>query len=222
VTGALRLIARTALRDRGVLAPALALLTVIAGVFAYRPNDVAGTWALTALLAFPLTAWLRVAVGRAEPDAQRLIRVAAAGATARLRIELVLAAALATIVVLPLLAWPLITDAFDRPVTAAELVAAALTHAACAATGAALGRLSAPPTVARAATALTLILAATVATVALTGAFSALTGPGAASDALAGSRPGAFASALVAPLLTCALWSVALAALTRALDRRSG
>jgi hypothetical protein len=26
----------------------------------------------------------------------------------------------------------------------------------------------------------------------------------------------------VAPLLTCALWSAALAALTRALDRRSG
>ena len=59
-----------AARSRAVLAPAAAWLFVLAGVYAYPPNDVGGSFAVTAGLLVPLSAWLAVALSHAEPAPQ--------------------------------------------------------------------------------------------------------------------------------------------------------
>jgi hypothetical protein len=60
-----------AARSRAALAPAAAWLFVLAGVYAYRPNDVGGSFAVTAALLVPLSAWFAVALSHAEPAPQR-------------------------------------------------------------------------------------------------------------------------------------------------------
>ena len=98
-------------------------------------------------------AWLRIAVARAEPEAQRLVRVAAAGGARRAWAQDSAAAALVVLlVVATMLIYPLATHSFDRAVTAADLAAAALAHAACGIFGASLGRFASPPVTGRAAT----------------------------------------------------------------------
>ena len=222
-TAPLRYAALLAARDRGVLAPLLALLLLLLGVYAYRPNDVQGTWALTALLSAPVVAWLRIAVARAEPDAQRLVRVAAAGGRGPARrrdaqVEL----ALAGLVVALLLAYPLATGAFDRPVTAGDLAAAASAHAACALAGAGLGRLASPPVTGRAATSLVLVLGATLASVAAAGPLGPLAGPGGVADALAAAPAGTVTAGLLAAEAAClAFTGLCEAAACRA-ERRAG
>jgi hypothetical protein len=220
---ALRYAALVAARDRGVLAPLLALLLLLLGVYAYRPNDVQGTWALTALLSAPVVTWLRIAVARAEPDAQRLMRVAAAGGhgAARAR-DAVVDAALVLLVVAVLLAYPLLIGAFDRPVTGGDLLAAASAHAACALAGAALGRLAAPPVTGRAATALVLVLGATLASVAVAGPLGALAGPAGVADALAAAPPGTLTAGLLGAEAVCLAVAALLEAAARRAERRAG
>ena len=181
-TAPLRYAALLAARDRGVLAPLLALLLLLLGVYAYRPNDVQGTWALTAAAVGArrgLAADRRGAAPSPTPSAWSAWPPRAAagrrGAATR-QVEL----ALAGLVVALLLAYPLATGAFDRAVTAGDLAAAASAHAACALAGAALGRLASPPVTGRAATSLVLVLGATLASVAAAGAARPARRPGSA------------------------------------------
>ena len=219
----LRYTALLAARDRGVLAPLLALALVLLGVYAYRPTDVGPTYALTAFLAAPLAAWLRVAVARAEPDPQRLVRVAAVGGRGRARTQDAgVGATLALLLVAVLLVYPLAIGAFDRPVLARDVIAAALAHTCCAVFGVALGRLAAPPVTERAATALLLVLGATIASAALVDPLAIAAGPGKVADALAAAAPGAIPAVLVAASAATLILAGVLELTARALERRAG
>jgi hypothetical protein len=199
VTASLRHAALLAARERSVLAPVLALLFVLIGVYFYKPNDVGPTWGLTALLTAPIVAWLQIAVGRAEPEAQRLVRVAAAGGRRRAwERDTAAAAVVGALVAVTMLVYPIASRSFDRPVRVGDVSAAALAHAACAAFGIALGRLASPPVTGRAATALMLVLAAVIGSVALS------FGPAGTAQAMADGRsviPSGAACVVLAALL---------------------
>jgi hypothetical protein len=156
-----------AARSRAVLAPGVAWVFVLAGVYAYKPNEVRGSLGITALLLCPVTAWLAVALSHAEPAPQRELLAAAAGR--RPAAALVLAAAAVAIVGAVLgvidVAWPVVTHSFDRRPTVGDVAIGVLVHAGCAAYGAALGtlvgaRVIARPAVAFAALAALAVLAA--------------------------------------------------------------
>jgi hypothetical protein len=68
-----------AARSRAALSPAVAWLFVLAGVYAYKPNEVRGSLGVTALLLVPITAWLAVSLSHAEPRPQRELIAAAQG-----------------------------------------------------------------------------------------------------------------------------------------------
>ena len=170
------------------------------------------------MLAAPVAAWLRIAVARAEPDRSA---VAAARRARRAR-RTPASAPLALLVVAVLLVYPLAIGAFDRPVVARDVIAAALAHTSCAVFGVALGRLAAPPVTERAATALLLVLGATIASAALAGPLGIAAGPGKVADALAAAAPGAIPAVLVAAAAATVTLAGLLELIARALERRAG
>ena len=203
-----------AARDRGVLGPLAALAFVLLGVFAYRPNDVHPTWALTALLAFPLAAWGTLAVLRSLPEPHREMAVAAGGGVrAADRATLAVAGLVAGGVGAAFLLHPLLIGAFSPPATPRDVGDAAAAHLACGLLGAQLGRTLAPPVVARPANAAALVLAAFLLTVAAGAVAGVAAGPMAVSDALAGDEP----ALLYAAAAGCLAWAAVLEAVRRRL-----
>ena len=156
-------------RSRAVLAPAVAGSFVLAGVYAYRPNEVRGSLGITALLLCPITAWLAVALSHAEPAPQRELLTAGAGQTPTQALTLAAGATATLGAVLGAIdvAWPIVTHAFDRTPTATDIVVGALAHAGCAAYGAALGTLVGARVVARPAIAFAILVALAVVSVPL-------------------------------------------------------
>jgi hypothetical protein len=153
-----------AARSRAVLAPAVAWVFVLAGVYAYKPNEVRGSLGITALLLCPITAWLAVALSHAEPAPQRELLAAAAGR--RPAAALALAAGAVAIVGALLgvidVAWPIVTHSFDRRASVGDVAAGLLVHAGCAAYGAALGTLAGARVIARPAVAFAVLAAVAV------------------------------------------------------------
>lgn len=206
-----------AARSRAVLAAAAAWLFVLVGVYAYHPNEVRGSYAVTALLLCPLTAWMTVALSHAEPAPQRELLAAAAG------IEpvgaLVRAALAATVLGLGAgtvdLAYPLATRAFDRSATASDLAVAALAHAGCAGYGAALGTLTGACLIARPALAFAVLAALAVAVVPLFELAAPLSPAAWTADALLDDG-----GSVVLPALALALHAAAVVALAGAALRR--
>ncbi len=199
--------ARAAALDRGVLQPLAALALVLLGVYAYKPNEIHETWALTALLAFPLTAWLAGAVLRAMPEVQRdMLTAALGGLRAGERVGLLVGLVLALGVSSVFLAYPLAAGAFDRPVRPADVVQAALAHLATALLGAQLARLATAPLVRRRASAALVVAVAVLASVVADAQAGPFGGPMSVSTALAdGAAPH-----LLTACATCLLGAAAL------------
>jgi hypothetical protein len=156
-------------RSRAALAPAVAWLFVLFGVYAYHPNEVRGSLGITALLLCPITAWLAVALSHAEPAPQRELLTAAAGRTPVAALALTggaIAILGATLGVIDI-AWPVVTHAFDRTPTTTDVVVGLLAHAGCAAYGAALGTLVGARVIARPAVAFAILVALAVVSVPL-------------------------------------------------------
>ncbi len=153
-----------AARSRAVLAPAVAWVFVLAGVYAYRPNEVRGSLGITALLLCPISAWLAVALSHAEPAPQRELLAAAAGRRPAAALVLATAAVAILGAVLGVIdvAWPIVSHAFDRRATVGDVAAGLLAHAGCAAYGAALGTLVGARMVARPAVAFVVLAALAV------------------------------------------------------------
>ena len=215
----LRYTALLAARDRGVLAPLLALALVLLGVYEELAD---GRRADVGAHRVP-----RGGADRRVAENRRRTRGAGpAAAHARRRgrraresadPDAGVGATLALLVVAVLLVYPLAIGAFDRPVVARDVIAAALAHTSCAVFGVALGRLAAPPVTERAATALLLVLGATIASAALAGPLGIAAGPGKVADALAAAAPGAIPAVLVA----AAAATVTLAGLLELIARAS-
>jgi hypothetical protein len=141
VTFAIRYRIALAARSRAALAPAAAWLFVLAGVYAYKPNEVRGSLGITALVLVPVTAWLAVALSHAEPAPQR--ELLATGTPVASLVEAAAAVAVLGAILGAIdIAWPIAARSFDRDVTASDVAVAVAAHAGCAAYGAALGTLA--------------------------------------------------------------------------------
>ena len=156
-----------AVRSRAVLAPAATWLFVLAGVYAYRPNDVGGSFAVTAALLVPLAAWLAVALSHAEPAPQRELLAAGSDPVASLARGALAVAVLAAVAGAVDIAWPVVIGAFERDPSAGELLGAGAAHGGCALYGVALGTLVSARTVARPGVAFAVLAALAVAAVPL-------------------------------------------------------
>ena len=158
-----------AARSRAALVPAAAWLFVLVGVYAYDQNAVRDSYAITALLLCPLTAWLAVALSHAEPAPQRELLAAASGRgpAATLAAGAAAAGALGLVAGTVDIVWPVVSGAFDRPATASDLAVALVAHGGCAAYGAALGTLASARLVARPGVAFAALAGAAIAAVPL-------------------------------------------------------
>jgi hypothetical protein len=156
-----------AARSRAAIAPGVAWLFVLIGVYAYHPNDVRGSMGITALILAPVTAWLAIALTHAEPAPQRELLTAGEPAVNALVRTAAALAILGIVLGAADIAWPLVSRAFDHPVTASDLLAGALAHAGCAVYGAALGTLAGARLIARPAVAFALLVARAIVSVPL-------------------------------------------------------
>jgi hypothetical protein len=202
VTARLRYLALTAGRTRAALPPLAATLFLVTGVYAYPENAPGSSFAVTSLMACGLGAWAVGAVLSGEPDAQAdMATTALGGRGARAGLEVLLVVAVAAVLTIVFLAYPLALVAvglgheFDPAVRAGDVVAGALGHLACAALGGAIGALFAPPRVTRRATAIAAVVAALLALVVVSAALGPVGGPvafaRAENDAPAGEVTGA-------------------------------
>jgi hypothetical protein len=133
-----------------VVPPLAGLLLLVLGVFAYSPNPVAGSAATTSFLLFPLAAWLAVAIAASEQPAQRDATAVALGGPVRAAgARFAAGVALGAVGVAILLLGPVAAHAYDRPLTADDLLTAAWIHLAALLAGLALGGLVAPPVLRR-------------------------------------------------------------------------
>jgi len=216
-------------RSRAPLPAVAAGLFALLGIYAYRPNEIGETWALTALLCAVLAAWLIGALMDGEPRPQADMTVAALGGRGRRdRLDWMLVAAVAAGLTVVFLGFPLaltlvLSDppVFGHPVGAGDLACGVLAHLSCAALGGAVAVLFAPPRVRRRATAIAAVLAALLVCVAISGPLGGAGGPIAVAEVMY-DEAGAVDGAL---LLACASCLAATAAALSAAawwGRRSG
>jgi hypothetical protein len=204
-----------AARSRAALAPAAAWLFVLAGVYAYRPNDVGGSFAVTAALLVPLSAWFAVALSHAEPSPQRELLTAGAGPVAALVRGATTVALLAVVAGAIDVAWPVLTGAFERDPGVGEVTGAVAAHAACAVYGVALGTVVSARIVARPGVAFALLAVFAIAAVPLFDLAPVLSPVAWTADALLDER------AVAVPVLVLAVQAAAAGALAACALRRT-
>ena len=209
------------LSGRRLLAPIAMVAFAVLGVYAYRPNDVQGSFAVTAVLAAMFCAWLVTATEReVPPSADAMLTVAVGGPGRAWRGRLLLVAGFTAAITVVFLAWPTATGAFDRTPGPGDLFDATLAHVACGAIGGALGLLLAPPT--RAATALAATLGLVIASIALAGPLGVFAGPGGIASALAKAPDNHVTAALAASVAITLAETAAVAFAARRLVRWRG
>jgi len=229
VTARLRYLALTAARTRAVLPPLAATLFLVIGVYAYRPNEPRATFAVTALMACGLAAWTVGAVLAGEPEAQADMATAALGGRrARVSLEVGLVAAVAVVVTLVFVAYPLVFVAlgadnlFAPPVRSGDVAAGVLGHLCCAAVGGAVGVLFAPPRLTRRATAIASVIAALLALVAVSAALGPVGGPVAVARAETDAHAGTVTGGVLLACASCVLLAAAAVAAAGRWAARSG
>lgn len=135
-------------RSQRFLLPLLVHGAVLAVLFGGDPGPPPGPWAVSALAVYPAAAWLTVVVANTEAPEQRAVTIASAGGPARVTAATLLVALAGGLVLSALsVLVPAVVSRYPYP--AAVLLAGALAHVACAATGTGLGLLVARPVVRR-------------------------------------------------------------------------
>lgn len=132
-------------RTQRWMAPVLIWLVVLGALYATDAGPLNGSYAFTAAVLMPVSAWLTVALLGCEDPNGRTVLWAAAGGPARAQAGLLAGAA---IVCLPLaalaLAWPLILDR-HAGVAASSIAIGVVAHLVCLFVGVGLGGLVGPP-----------------------------------------------------------------------------
>lgn len=137
-------------RSRAALVPIAAYLFVLLGVYAYRRNEVDASYSVTALLLFPLSAWLAAASAFAEPWTQRQIVAAAAGGPGpALRGRVRALGLVVSVMAVTDVVFPIVARVFDRKVSGEDVITGLLGHLGTGAFGVAVGLVPVPPTVRR-------------------------------------------------------------------------
>lgn len=207
-----------ALGSAAALAPVAAVLVALLGVYAYRPNEPAPTFALTALLCAGLSAWLEVALLRAEPDSTRELRRTLLGGARALRSQAVTSLLIATALTAVFLVWPLATGAFEPRPSGGDLMRAAAGHAAASVWGSAAAAFAVGVAGRRAGYAGAVVVGVFALTAVGAGLTAAAGGPLALADAIS-SRSDADTTAAVLATLA---WATALVASTAWVTVRRG
>jgi len=193
-----------ALSGRRLLAPLTLLLFTVIGVYAYRPNVVQESFAVTTVLCAAFCAWLVIAIEREVPDsADAILTVAAGGAVRAWRGRVVLVVLVAVPVTVLFLAWPTATGAFKRAPGLGDLTGAALAHLAGGVFGGCLALVVTPP--ARVATAFAVTIGVVIGSVALAKVAAPIAGPGGVAKAMSKAPDdGVTAALLLAAAITLA------------------
>lgn len=131
-------------RSERFVAPAVLYAGFLAILFGGAPGPLPEPWAASALLLYPVGAWLAHAVAETEDDTARTVTLSAAGGPLPVAVGVLLAAT-AGIAALGLVAvvWGVV--ATWGTATTGGLLAGLLAHLACGITGAAVGTVFARP-----------------------------------------------------------------------------
>jgi hypothetical protein len=129
------------LRSQRFIVPVFTYLATLAVLFGGDPGPAPAGWPASALILYPVSAWLAITTANSEDPVSRLVTIAAAGGPAVVA-RGVLAACLPADVVLATVSAvrpviPLITHVY--PYTPAELLGGGLAHLATATAGTAVG-----------------------------------------------------------------------------------
>jgi hypothetical protein len=229
VSARLRYVALTAARTRTVLPPLAATLFAVIGVYAYRENEPRATFAVTALMACGLAAWVVGAVLAGEPDPQaEMASVALGGRGERTKLDVLLVGATAIGLTVVFLAYPLalvalgVANEFKPPVTGADVAAGVLAHLCCAALGGTVGVLFAPPRLARRATAIAAVVATLLALIAVEAVLGPVGGPVAVAQALSDANEHPVDGAVLVACASCLVLAAAALAAADRWARRAG
>jgi hypothetical protein len=143
-----RYTAADVLRSQRYLLPLLAYAAVLGVLYGGDPGPAPGPWAASALVLYPMAAWLAVVVANSESPEQRPVTVAAAGGFAPVTAATLLVALAGAFVMaaVPVLV-PLVVVRY--PYAGPVVLVGAFAHVACATTGIAVGLLCARPLVRR-------------------------------------------------------------------------
>ena len=216
-----RAVAAIALTSWRLLAPLTVTVFLVLGVYAYRPNGVQESFAVTSVLSAFVCAWLVVAAERGlDQTATAILTVAAGGPAKARRGRLALVAVTACFVTALFIAWPTSSDAFDRTPGAGDILAGSLSHMACGIFGGCIALALAPPT--RAAMAFAGTLAVVLASIALVGHLGPLSGVGGVADAMSHTPDNGISLGLVAACGITLAQAGALALAARSLERWRG
>jgi hypothetical protein len=180
-------------------------------------------------MACGLAAWTVGAVLAGEPEAQSDMATAALGGRrARVSLEVVLVAAVAVVLTVVFIAYPLVfvglgaDGLFEPSVRAGDVAAGVLGHLCCAAVGGAVGVLFAPPRLTRRATAIAAVIAALLALVAASAALGPVGGPVAVARAQTDAHSGTVSGGVLLACASCLLLAAAAVAGAERWARSSG
>lgn len=139
-----RLLGEDLARSERFVAPAVLYVAALAVLFGGAPGPLPAPWAASALLLYPVGAWLAHALAESEDDVARTVTLSAAGGPLPVAAGVLLAAS-AGIAALGLVAavWGVVA-AWGTATTGA-LLDGLLAHLACGVTGAAVGSVFARP-----------------------------------------------------------------------------
>jgi len=110
--------------------PPLFTYLIFIGIFyAYKPNPVMGSFAVTAVLSFIVTAWICYSFMQSESSVQEEITLLHLRNPAKYYIGLLMAIVLMSIILLIVaMAYPIVGDFFDRPVGIVDIIVGLLSH----------------------------------------------------------------------------------------------
>lgn len=133
-------------RSQRFLLPLVVYGTALAVLYGGDPGPPPASWAASALVLYPVAAWLALVVANTEDPVQRTVTVAAAGGHGTVVAgTLVVALAGDLVLVAMSVLWPVAFTSYHH--SASVLLLGAAGHLACAATGTAVGLLCARPLV---------------------------------------------------------------------------
>jgi len=110
--------------------PPLFTYLIFIGVFyAYKPNPVMGSFAVTSVLSFIVTAWICYSFMQSESQVQEEITLLHLRNPAKYYIGLLIAIVLMSLILLIVaIAYPMVGDYFDRPVGMEDIIVGLLSH----------------------------------------------------------------------------------------------
>jgi hypothetical protein len=134
-------------RSRRFVAPMLLLASGVVVLYAQPPNPVLSTAGTVAAYTFPCLCWAALALLNTQGDADRHVLLVAAGPPAFILGRLLALTALAVIISVLVVAFPVVTGRFETSPTLGEIADCLLATVLCALAGAGLGALFSRPLV---------------------------------------------------------------------------